>query len=460
MFTLIATVDLDFGIARGGDAPWYIPNDRVHFRKTTEGHVVIMDKATYMSIPRKFRPLSNRLNVVIAKEPWGEEGILVMTFEQCMEFFAANVREYASMTKFVAGGRVLYKKFLQSGLVSRMVISHVFRTWTCDKFFPALKDGEWALNGEKQICSDPVVKVHTYDAVNGEERGFMSIIRAALDGVARPDRTGVGNMSVFSREIKFSLAGGRFPLMTHRKLPLRLIFEELMWVLRGQTDAKILAARNVHVWEANTSREFLDKRGLVYQAGPHAGEKYAVGDIGPTYGFQLRHFGAEYRGCDQDYTGEGFDQLTYIVNLIKTDPNSRRIMFSMWNPADLDKMALPPCAWSAQFYVADGKISCKMTQRSSDISLAGGWNIAQYALLTHMMAVVCDLEPGHLIWSPGDIHVYATQVGGVEEILKRRPRSFPVISVKKVEDITRFEWDDVVLVGYNPHPSVKLPMAV
>jgi thymidylate synthase len=376
-----------------------------------------------------------------------------MTMDQCIQYCASSIREFKNKKLFVIGGASIYQQFMDKKLVRDMVISHVIQDFGCDQFFPYIREKAWNMTSSEMLEGTPLVRVCRYSAANPDEKKFIdAIAKIASEGIARPDRTGVGTVSVFSGHLRFSLRDGRFPLMTHRKINLRMIFEELMWMLRGQTDSKILASKKVPIWNANTTREFLDVRGL-----NHLEE----GDIGAAYGFQLRHFGAQYTGCASDYAGQGFDQLQYVIDTLKNNPSSRRIMFSLWNPADLATMALPPCAWSAQFYVADGVLSCKLVQRSSDIALAGGWNIAQYALLTYLLANICSLKPGDLIWTPGDTHIYLNQMSAANEITNRTPRPFPVIHITSPADgqITGFEWNNITLKGYNPvTPQINIPM--
>ena len=218
-----------------------------------------------------------------------------------------------------------------------------------------------------------------------------------------------------------------------------------------------MAKKNVHIWDVNGSRKFLDSRGLT---------KNAVGDLGPVYGFQWRHFGAKYEGFEKDYHGEGVDQLTQVINLIKNDPFSRRIILSAWNPPDLEKMALPPCHCLCQFYVgadADGKpatLSCQLYQRSGDMGLGVPFNVASYALLTIMIAHVTSLEPYEFIHTLGDAHVYVNHEDALREQLSRTPRLFPKLKIKReVASIEDFSLDDFVLQNYHPYSKLEMKMA-
>ncbi|CAK0859493.1 unnamed protein product [Prorocentrum cordatum] len=228
--------------------------------------------------------------------------------------------------------------------------------------------------------------------------------------------------------------------------------QELLWFVKGDTNAKHLSDKGVKIWDANGSREFLDQRGLSHRE---------EGDLGPVYGFQWRHFGAKYVDMHTDYTGQGVDQLAECIRKIKKDPNDRRILLSAWNPADLSLMALPPCHMFCQFYVAGGALSCLMYQRSCDMGLGVPFNIASYSLLTCMMAQVCGLRPGEFIHTLGNAHVYENHVEPLRTQLERTPRPFPLLKVNPdVKDIDGFQASDFELVGYSPHGTIKMDMAV
>ena len=228
--------------------------------------------------------------------------------------------------------------------------------------------------------------------------------------------------------------------------------EELLWFISGNTNGNYLSNKGIHIWDGNGSREFLDQRGLTHRE---------VGDLGPVYGFQWRHFGATYVDMYTDYTGKGVDQLADCIHKIKHTPDDRRIILSAWNPADLKDMALPPCHMFCQFYVANGELSCQMYQRSADMGLGVPFNIASYSLLTHMIAHVCNLQPGEFIHTIGDAHVYSNHVDALKEQWKRPPRAFPKLMIRSdVSDIDGFAFEDFEIVGYKPHGTIKMKMAV
>jgi len=280
----------------------------------------------------------------------------------------------------------------------------------------------------------------------------LNLIRTIIDkGKVKEDRTGTGTISIFGAQMRYDLRES-FPLLTTKRVFWRGVAEELLWFVKGCTDANVLTEKKVHIWDMNGTREFLDKRGLTDRE---------VGDLGPIYGFQWRHFGAKYVNKDTDYTGQGVDQLAQVIETIKTNPTDRRIIMSAWNPTDLPEMALPPCHSFCQFYVCDGELSCQMYQRSCDMGLGVPFNIASYALLTYMIAHVCDLKPGELIHTLGDAHVYLNHVEPLKKQLNRIPKPFPTLTfARKVENIDDFTFEDFILEGYEHHPKIKMDMAV
>jgi len=296
-----------------------------------------------------------------------------------------------------------------------------------------------------------------------DEQQYLSLIRTVIDtGELRPDRTGTGTLSLFAPPaLRFSLADHTLPLLTTKRTFLRGILEELLWFIRGATDSKLLAARGVHIWDGNGSKAFLEKRGLGHRR---------EGDLGPVYGFQWRHFGARYTDCETDYSGQGVDQLAECVRKIKEDPTDRRIILSAWNPADIPLMALPPCHVLCQFYVhlpppdapdAPRRLSCLLYQRSADLGLGIPFNIASYALLTHLVAQVTGTEAHELIIQLGDAHVYRDHVDALELQLKREPRPFPKVRWnREVRDVDEFKAEDITVEGYEPHPAIAMKMSV
>lgn len=250
-------------------------------------------------------------------------------------------------------------------------------------------------------------------------------------GVDKNDRTGVGTRSVFGYQMRFNLAEG-FPLVTTKKLHIRSIVHELLWFLSGSSNIKYLHDNGVSIWD-----EWADENG----------------DLGPVYGVQWRSWPAT--------DGRKIDQITNLVEGIKKNPDSRRHLVVAWNPAEVDKMALPPCHCLFQFYVANGKLSCQLYQRSCDIFLGVPFNIASYSLLTHMIAQQCDLDVGDFVWTGGDCHIYKNHFEQVELQLSRTPRAYPKLVIgRKPASIFDYKFEDFVIEGYDPWPHIKAPIAV
>ncbi|TDG97413.1 hypothetical protein EPR50_G00225590 [Perca flavescens] len=285
-----------------------------------------------------------------------------------------------------------------------------------------------------------------------DERGYLDQIEYIMQhGRRKGDRTGTGVISVFGAQARYSLRD-QFPLLTTKRVFWKGILEELLWFIKGSTNAKELSEKGVKIWEANGSRNFLDNLGFTERE---------EGDLGPVYGFQWRHFGAEYTNMHADYTGQGVDQLQKVIDTINKNPEDRRIIMCAWNPKDLPLMALPPCHALCQFYVCDGELSCQLYQRSGDMGLGVPFNIASYALLTYMIAHITGLKPGDFVHTLGDAHIYVNHIEPLKVQLQREIRPFPKLKIlRKVESINDFRAEDFEICDYNPHPTIKMQMAV
>jgi thymidylate synthase len=268
--------------------------------------------------------------------------------------------------------------------------------------------------------------------MNREERQYLELLAEVLEhGARKSDRTGTGTLSLFGRQLRFQLEPG-FPLLTTKKLHLKSIIYELLWFLRGDTNVRWLQERGVSIWD-----EWADENG----------------ELGPVYGYQWRHWRAP--------GGGEIDQISGVVQSLRARPDSRRHIVTAWNPADVERMALPPCHALFQFYVAGGRLSCQMYQRSADLFLGVPFNIASYALLTHMVAQVTGLAPGEFILTLGDAHLYLNHLEQAREQLGREPRAFPRMRLKpEVREMLEFRFEDFTLEAYEPHPAIKAPIAV
>jgi thymidylate synthase len=299
------------------------------------------------------------------------------------------------------------------------------------------------------------------------EQGYIELLKnIIINGKIKKDRTGTGTLSIFApNSLRFNLEQNTFPLLTTKRVPWKAVIKELLWFTRGDTDAHVLQAQGVNIWNGNTTREFLDSRGLVH---------LPEGSIGEGYGFQWRHFGAKYDskyGDTSKMTNDekndigGFDQLAYIEDLIANDPTSRRIFMSAWNPLGLSGMVLPCCHVSAQFYVdtETKHLSCHVYQRSADVFLGVPFNIASYATLVHILAARHGLEAKELILSFGDAHIYNSHMTQVEELLKRTSYEFPKIQLDK--NLCSKDWSEMTIEDFNVkdykcHSTIKAKMAI
>jgi thymidylate synthase len=261
---------------------------------------------------------------------------------------------------------------------------------------------------------------------------YEELLRYVRDnGVRKTDRTGVGTISIFGYQMRFNLEDS-FPLITTKKMHFKSIAHELLWFLKGETNVRYLRDNGVSIWD-----EWADSNG----------------ELGPIYGYQWRSWPTP--------SGEHIDQMAEVIKSLKATPDSRRLIVSAWNVADISKMAIPPCHAFFQFYVAEGKLSCQMYQRSADMFLGVPFNIASYSLLTMMVAQVCGLKAHELIHTLGDTHIYLNHLNQVEEQLSRSPRPFPKLFLNpQVKDIFAFKFEDIKLDGYNPYPSIKAPIAI
>ena len=510
---VVAATKGEMGIGYQGGLPWNLPKDMAYFKAVTAQvnepgtkNAVVMGRKTWESIPAKFRPLPGRVNVVLSRgdtlvEAGSEnsapvngggkpqvlpEGVFLRpSLDAALELLSESEHESGVEKVFVIGGAQVYAEAMKSPHCQALHLTEVTppvdepEKYKCDAFLPAIdpakfklyasakpvreKDGatvqfltyfgvdpgtgKFRSPGSKVLPAGAVAK-----GVKHEEMQYLDLIKEIMEeGNVKGDRTGTGTISKFGCQMRFDLRRS-FPLLTTKRVFWRGVAEELIWFVKGCTSAKLLQDKDIHIWDGNGSREYLDSVGLGHRE---------EGDLGPVYGFQWRHFGAEYKDMHADYTGQGVDQLAEVIDKIKNNPNDRRILLTAWNPAALKEMALPPCHMFCQFYVANGELSCQMYQRSCDMGLGVPFNIASYSLLTCMIAQVCGLKPGDFVHCCGDTHVYSNHVEPLYTQLENEPRPFPTLKINpEKKDIDSFEFSDFEIVGYDPCPRIEMKMAV
>lgn len=474
---VVAHTKVQRAIGKAGDLPWgprTLKTDLKFFQTTTthtehagKRNAVIMGRKTWDSIPAKFRPLPYRLNVVLTRSTTTNQDDAVWFRNDLQSVVDELHKDDTVESIFIIGGNDVYAAAFALGIVTEVFATVVHKEFDgCDAFFPQFPLADFdspstvhALDEEAGIKFEILhfAKRNNKRAKvveNHEELQYLDLVREILtSGQVKGDRTGTGTKSVFGRTMRFSLRNGVIPLLTTKRTFWRGVAIELLWFISGRTNAKELSDQGVNIWEGNSSRKYLDSIGL---------EHREVGDLGPVYGFQWRHFGAQYKTMHDNYDGQGVDQIKELIDMIKRDPNSRRLILSAWNPTCIKEMALPPCHVMCQFYVSnEGELSCQMYQRSADMGLGVPFNIASYSLLTMLIAKCCGLKCGDFVHVIGDCHVYLNHEEALWEQLKNEPRPFPTLNIKTDNvDIEKFKFEDLELTGYDPHKPIKMDMAI
>uniref|UniRef100_A0ACD5W6Q4 Uncharacterized protein n=1 Tax=Avena sativa TaxID=4498 RepID=A0ACD5W6Q4_AVESA len=501
-YQVVVAATRGMGIGKDGVLPWKLPGDLKFFKKLTlttsdpaKKNAVIMGRKTWESIPLKARPLPGRLNVILTRSgsfdfATAENVVICGSMNSALELLASTPYCLSIEKVFVIGGGQILRESLNGPTCEAIHLTDIQSNIECDTFIPPVDFSvfqPWCSslpvtesnirhsfvtfvrvrksvpesNGKESTEHD--IKSNKFEIENfsflpkmifdrHEEYYYLNLVDDIIRcGAQKGDRTGTGTLSKFGCQMRFNLRKS-FPLLTTKRVFWRGVLEELLWFISGSTNAKVLQEKGIHIWDGNASREYLDSVGLANRE---------EGDLGPVYGFQWRHFGAEYTDMHADYTGKGFDQLMDVIDKIKNNPDDRRIILSAWNPSDLKKMALPPCHMFAQFYVENGELSCQMYQRSADMGLGVPFNIASYSLLTCMIAQVCGLSPGDFVHVIGDAHVYRTHVRALEEQIQKLPKPFPILKINpSKKDIDSFEASDFKLAGYDPHKKIEMEMAI
>jgi len=480
LLNIIASVTQKNLIGINNDLIIRSKEDLKYFYKVTtdkypEGdlNIVIMGYNTWTSIPLSKRPLKNRMNIVLTKNNKDKieenENIKVLgSLFDAIDW--CNTNETGRV--FIIGGESIYT---QCYLEYMNKINNIYLTRFYNNFKYQKKNTKSfpyemlsymdlistdSLNSECEIYNNGPYKKENLEVLyliyqnkntqNKEEINYLNILHKIMrEGIRTESRNSI-TYSTFGERMVFNMDNG-FPLLTTKKMGYKTILRELLWFIRGSTSNQELLDKNVHIWSQNSTREFLDSRGLNYEEG----------DLGPVYGFQWRHSGAEYKDCHTDYKGLGVDQLQNVINLIKNDPNSRRIIMNSWNPQDIDKMALPPCHVMCQFHVdlENKKLNCQLYQRSGDMFLGVPFNIASYSFLLHIISKITGYTPGRLIHILGDTHIYESHFEAVNKQLMRSPGKFPELEiVEEIENIDSLNEDMFELKDYNSYDKITAPM--
>ena len=435
-------------IGQDNAIPWYLPEDLKQFKKITVGNgnnSVVMGRKTFDSLDRKI--LKGRVNFV-----WTNQKEKFITQQENLIFVNSIDEIYDEHRKrdlenvFIIGGSEIYKIFLQTNKIDEIYFSHVKKNIEGKNliYFPRDYWSNFSMQYIEHFKDfDFIIYKKTND--KSSEIEYNNLVQKVLN---------TEDLCYFGSQMKFDLQKG-FPLLTGKKMFFKGIVEELLWFLSGKTNSKILKEKGVNIWEKNSSREYLDSVGLT---------KNKEHDLGPVYGHNFRHFGADYENCETDYEGKGVDQIQYVLDMIKNQPNSRRILINLWNPCQLNEVALPPCHVLYQFKVDQQKntLSCILYQRSGDVALGVPFNIASASLLTHVIAFLSNLKVGILTHFIGDGHIYPEHKEGMTQQLDRYLLPLPRLNVihrnqKKPED---FCFEDFVLQGYRSNPPISFPLIV
>ncbi|XAR61726.1 Dihydrofolate reductase [Bertholletia excelsa] len=494
------------GIGKDEKLPWNLPSDLKFFKEitmTTSDHskknAVVMGRKTWETIPLEHRPLPGRINVVLTRSGSfdianAENVLICRSIPSALKLLAGP--PYCSLIEkvFIIGGGQILRETLNAPGCDAIHLTEIESSIECDTFIPpvdfsvfrpwysssvqvennirfsfvtyvrVMKSAAEPVSSSSQVnctssldsCKLKVEKFTFLPKMIFEKHGEYMYLRLVQDiissGNQKDDSTGTSSLSKFGCQMRFNLRKC-FPLFTTKFVFWQGVVEELLWSVSGSTNAKVLKEKDIKIMDvvyANTSRDYLDSM-----------SDWEEGDLGPTRGFQWRHFGARYTNMHADYTYQGFDQLLDVIDKIKNKREDRHIMLAAWNPSDLNSMVLPPCPIFAQFYVAHGELSCQIYQQSANMGLDVPFNIASYALLTCMIAHVCDLVPGDFIHVIGDAYVNRAHNRPLQEQPYRFPKPFPILKINpEKKDIDSFAATDFELIGYDPHQRVEMEMAV
>ena len=460
------------------DMKWF-KNITINPQKNKK-NVVLMGSNTFLSLPKKYRPLNDRLNIIISKNKYNIINDEISNNKNAHVFpcITQSLKYLHNQDNidnvFVIGGESIYDYFIRNRLTNNIILGEIEKNEHTPNignvFFPEfdqqtyipicssknISEKNVTCELDNSVIPEITYKYKTYrnirpwrKCVYEDEKDYLKLLDNVLKTGEIRDTRNAKTISKFGLKMEFDISK-YFPLITTKKMFWKGIVEELLWFLKADTNSLNLENKGVNIWKGNSSREYLDSIGL---------NDYQSGWCGPIYGFQWRHFNAKYHGPEHNYQNQGIDQLQNCLDLIKYNPDSRRIFMSGWNPEQMSEMALPPCHVSYQFYVDHrNNLSCQMYQRSGHLFLGVPFNIASTALLTYIMAKMSGTNPGKIIIVIGDGHIYYDHIEQIKEQLSRETFCFPQLEVSEKEKFEDYTIDDFTLMGYQSHPSIKAEM--
>jgi dihydrofolate reductase/thymidylate synthase len=493
---LIYAKDIMNGIGKNNKLPWKIKADMNWFKSFTsnfniinKNNIVVMGHNTWKSIPENFKPLNNRLNIILSKNNYSDlsnyitqknyKNVLVLnSIDEVIDIY----KKY-NETMWIIGGKQIYYDFLYCS--DYIFITKLYKNYNCDLvlddndvlknykiFFSSPIQNENGTNFQYLIYSKKESNNKEYEQKiinfinknmhlnykNTLDYNYINLVKEILETQNYRQTRNGETISTFGKHLKVNLKEG-FPLLTTKKVFWKGILRELLWFINSNTNSNDLVTKGVKIWQGNTTREFLDNLNLPYQEG--------IG--GPIYGWQWRKFNEKYEWTDEngekhftEGNNKGFDQLQFIIDEIKKNPHSRRLMMSGWNPCQLNQMCLPPCHMSYQFYVNNGALSCQMYQRSADVFLGLPFNIASTALLTHIIANHTGLDVDNIYICIGDAHIYSDHLDAIKTQMSRLDDNYfylPKLFIKnRYDNIEEYREEDFEVIGYNSHPIISAKM--
>jgi dihydrofolate reductase/thymidylate synthase len=454
------------GLSLNGNLPWLKDKigDLEYVRIMTstvppmKKNIIIMGRKTFETLPNSFFN-DSRIIYVLSKNLEGQGEKDVKFFNEPKKIYFDLLNNIENIHKvFIFGGSKVYKLFMETQWINTIYITKIQKDYTCDTFFDLqLLEKNYELYSASSVDSKER-KFEIWNRKYHPEYNYLELLeKVIIQGEKRKTRNGI-TYSLFGESLEFDIEKFGFPLITTKKMFFKGIAKELLWFIKGDTNVNHLTSDGVHIWDGNTSRDYLDSIGLSH---------YSVGCAGPIYGYQWRHFNAKYDFENIIHTEKGVDQLLNCIQEIIKNPTSRRLVITGWNPVQLEEMCLPPCHVLYQFYVIEDKLCCQMYQRSADLFLGLPFNIASTALLTYIIASITNYNVGKIRICIGDAHIYEEHLNNVLEQITRKPYSFPSLTINNkredksiIEQLENITYEDIILENYCSNEALKSKMAV